>query len=360
MIPPDKFLWPHEHKRLLTERARRKTTNKPRPFWQSVHRKYLFLAVFVRDFYALWVSKKVAKNELEGMYLFNGRSAEPLANKYHFLEVAAKLGYHTPKQIMIKANEPIAEKLAAFEKSFPQQLQEFYFKPLDGFGGNGIFIFKSRAEAKGHLPKINADYVIEESLKINTEFRYIRYVDAEGNIWRMAYEKARPIVVGNGHSTIRQLLLGKNRIPEKSREIVIKRKTIDLSEVPAKNERVQLADMGFVQYGAFEKLPEKEETEALDLFMSKFISDLEKHTGNQIPLLCFDMAVLAPLHKDLNFKESLPLFVPLECQMPFDPTAYFKYIPDKLRTFYWFYEMLFKDRLNGIEDRLEKEPRYLL
>ena len=343
MSGSQKFLWPQENGELM-----RKRTKKVHPKWREIQ--------FALEAYAAFRGLgNFRKLEVETMRLMNGENTEVLADKYKFLQLCASLGYRIPKQILVRAGENEEAGRKEFEKTFTEDGFGFYIKPEGGFVGKGIKIVKTRQDVVDLLPKIAEDTVIEENINIDKEFRYILYVDPDGNRWHLVFQKVRPEVTGDGKSSIFELIIKKSEIPWKRKWRLFGRNWKILGKVLSKGEIKRLANIGIPEAGMYGRLPNASEMAALDLFGSKLIADLEKSIGHGLPILCFDLGVLKSLNEELTLAQIKKIVTPFECQMPFSPYAHFKFIPHGFGPMIEFYRMLLSDMNEVINRRLEKE-----
>lgn len=353
MVNSEKYLWPEENRQLMRERAKnvRHTSLPPS---QKKHRRWLDIKLAARAWLAFKGLGDFRKIEREMMYVINGSATEALADKYEFLKLCARLGYRIPRQILVKKGESLESEREEFQKAFKEDGYGFFIKPEAGYVGKGIRIVKTRQEVLDILGEINEDTVIEETINIDKEFRYILYVDPDGNRWHMAFQKVRPEVVGDGQSTIVALIFKDKQIPFGRKLRLAKRNFNRLNKVLPKGERVRLSNIGTPESGSYMKIPTTFEMAALDLFVPRFISHLEEDMGHKLPILCFDLGVTEPLNDQMTFEEIKKIVTPFECQMPFSPYAHFKFIPNGFGPMIEFYKMLLTDMTDRIGERLEK------
>lgn len=117
-------------------------------------------------------------------------------------------------------------------------------KPDAGQRGSGVGIIHSDAELESYLRQSNVDTLIQEFLP-GEEFGvfYYRYPSqASGKIFAIT-EKRFPAVLGDGHSTLEQLILNDSRTVCMARFLLDKHSD-DLWEKPAAGETVKLVDLG--------------------------------------------------------------------------------------------------------------------
>lgn len=347
MVNSTGFLWPQTNRKLMQRRIQNKEL--PNLSLNEIQQIIVDLGWVIKCIAAFLGFGNFRKIEEEIMYFFNGSNTQKLSNKYDFLNLCSKLGYHTPKQILIAKNDSLSKRVQMFKEEFNEDGFGFYLKPVSGYAGKGIRVLKTREEVESILDNISGDYIIEEAVNINKEFRYILYIDPDWNKWHMAFEKTRSYIIGDGKSTLATLVLKSNIIPTRRKLILMKKKFFYLKQVLAKGEKIQLENT--CSYG---KLPSELEINALDKIIPNLIFDLEKNIGHKLPILCFDLGVTSPLKNNLTLSELMKIVIPFECQMPFSPLAHFKFMKNGFGPFFDFYRMLYLDMMNTINKRIEK------
>lgn len=342
----EKYLWPQDNRELMRERLHKnpvgvkfilkRITRLPKDF--IILAKTLFAFVGIGSF---------KKMELKLMHMFNGKGTEILSDKYHFLETCEKLGYKTPKQILIMGDEKIEDRKKKFSQKFTEDGFGFYIKPVGGYLGKGIRVLKTREEVLNVIHEINEKTVIEDAINIDKEFRYILYKDPDGNNWHMVFEKIRYWVKGDGKSNIFTLIIKNDFIPWRRKLALFKNKFKLLRRVVPKDEKAQLENR--CSYG---RLPTDMEISSLDKLVPVLIKDLENDIGHKLPILCFDIGVTKPLEKEYDFHELKKIITPFECQLPFSPLAHFKFMPNGFGPFVDFYKMLVMDMADKVHKRM--------
>lgn len=354
MSDSQKVLWPQENRQFMKERIKHARSIPIAP-WQKIHRQILYIKLIARAWIAFKGFGDFRKIEKEVMHVFNGSSTEMLADKYRFLKLCSRLGYRIPKQILVRKGQSIESKRMDFQNAFNEDVFGFFIKPESGYVGKGIKILKTRQEVLSILEEITEDTVIEETINIDKEFRYILYVDRDENRWHLTFQKVRPEIVGDGKSTVGKLIYRDKEIPFQRKVRLARRNFKILGKVLSNKEKIRLSNIGTPESGSYMKIPNNSELAALDLFVPRFISDLEKDVGHKLPLLCFDLGILKPLSDTQTFEEIKKIVTPFECQMPFSPYAHFKFIPHGFGPMIEFYRMMLLDMDKVISKRLEDE-----
>jgi hypothetical protein len=123
--------------------------------------------------------------------------------------------------------------------SFPVVL-----KPDQGQRGTGVAVIRSPEETDRYLTNTQADTIVQEYAPGSEfgVFYYRRPDEEQGSIFSIT-EKRMTFVTGDGVSTLESLILADERAVCMARFLLDKHKT-RASEVPAKDERVQLVEIG--------------------------------------------------------------------------------------------------------------------
>src|SRR5262249_40126806 len=117
-------------------------------------------------------------------------------------------------------------------------------KPDQGQRGSGVVVVKSQDELNDYLRGAAVDTIIQEYAP-GTEFGVFYYRlpgEDRGKIFSIT-EKRFPVVVGDGESTLEQLILRDERAVCMAR-FYLHRHRDRLWEAPAAGERVQLVELG--------------------------------------------------------------------------------------------------------------------
>lgn len=269
--------------------------------------------------------------EEEVIIFVDGEKAKPLADKYTFVDILAKMkkGYVTPKQMLVRYKTKEIEKILAQVNSW--KVEKVFCKPIGGENAHGIKIVAPH-ELADLIPSFKSDYVIEEAMPLIREFRWAISRGKDGVVRRLCFEKIRPYVVGDGKTNLGRLMLKNKKMTLRSKTVNLFRKLKELNKVVADGEKYYLTLTGNPPAGSFEHvIRDKKLLEPIDKYMLELVSDLERYldTG-KLFLLCFDVGIL---DEELEKKS----FVPIECQMPFGAWAYFGHYKDSLTRFLYFY-----------------------
>lgn len=277
--------------------------------------------------------KGEGKPQENAMLRLNGPESALLSNKYRFIDLAHELGYHTPPQMLINPEQEISERVEVAAGKFSDPSEELICKPLDGFGGLKIVELTAN-NLPAFLQTVTKPYIIQRREPIKGEFRYARMIDEPNSVIRRIYdEKTIPKVVGDGEKTKGQLIRGGD-VPWYSKAMTQLLNAKSLKEVVPEGSSVHLSFFG-TPYKAPSELewsPGKEQrVKNVDIFMERFITDLQTRLGTRLPYLCFDIGVLDPTVLDREYESDDQAFaalkealVPFESQMPFSVYGYAK------------------------------------
>lgn len=336
------FWWPHEHLDEL------RATNASRTGKQDSFDNLCWLFQYGISYgigdviQALRQGRKSVERSAEIMRKINGEGTEVLVNKYLFIELTRVLGYAPLRQTLINTGESAQTCYAKIIAEFPDPEQVVFLKPLEGSSGRGIKIITVGGTER-LLGDITRDFVVQEAIQIGREYRYAIFQDGEHS-WRIAYEKTRPILQGDGQSTVKQLL-NSQQIPKSTRIATMVMNKQRLNQVLPCGESIQMLQIGFPKKGNFEKMPgDIHKIENLDRFMARFIGDLEQSFGHKLPLLAFDIGVKDPsvLNGEYVFMTIQTNIIPFECQMPFTTFFYYKNVSKGLQTLVNFYNLMYR------------------
>lgn len=176
-------------------------------------------------------------------------------NKWKTKELLLNAGVGTPKGIMVETGKALEddELFASFG------CREVVVKPVSGSLGKGVTTgIKSQEELVDALGNIQTRRVVLEEHVEGVEYRY--YVAGDRVVAVTGREAAN--VVGDGTSTIRTLIMSKNKIRARnphlsSRKIKLDKSTLsflqlhghDLSTVPAQDEKIYLSSAANLSRG---------------------------------------------------------------------------------------------------------------
>jgi pimeloyl-ACP methyl ester carboxylesterase/membrane protein DedA with SNARE-associated domain len=117
-------------------------------------------------------------------------------------------------------------------------------KPNQGQRGSGVAVARSDEELRDYLHRSSVDTIIQEHVAGSEfgVFYYRRPEEARGRIFSIT-EKRFPVVIGDGVSTLEQLILKDRRAVCMAR-FYLNRQAPNLWQVPGRGERVQLVELG--------------------------------------------------------------------------------------------------------------------
>lgn len=271
----------------------------------------------------------------EFMELFDGREAYPLADKFVFIETVKKLnkGYKIPRQILVK-EKPSENRI----KEVSEEINSWgnpslYLKPVTGANSRGIKIL-SPGEIPTFLRGIKENYVVQEDIKFEREFRYAISRGFDGLTRRFCYEKVKPRITGNGSMPLGILLITNRHLPLHTKVFSLWSHRRELLKVIPKGEKYTITHVANPPAGSFERnIDEPELVNKFDDYFATLVSDLEKEMGapKPWPLVCFDFGITSGT--DIN-KETV---VPIELQMPFSALIYFSRCRRQWGSLLYFY-----------------------
>ena len=117
-------------------------------------------------------------------------------------------------------------------------------KPDQGLRGVGVAVVESESEARQYLRRARGDVIVQEYVggpELGV-FYLRRPGDARGRIFSIT-EKVRPNIVGDGNSTVEQLILADERAVALA-QVYFRILAAELDRVPASGEAVQLVEIG--------------------------------------------------------------------------------------------------------------------
>lgn len=251
-----------------------------------------------------------------GQSLFNGGCEVNIHYKYEFVEILRKLSFTVPEQVKFDSkNKSSIEEVVEFFRNHKKVL----CKPEYGTMGAGIFVEEDEQNLVDLLEKTNQPYLVQSFMPPLHDYRYI-YHRSNGACYRVCYEKTRPVVVGDGQSSIRDLIGSDVNIPKRMKKIILKEQRKRLDEVPDKGTFIELVDTGNISKGAYGLLIKDESLAAIDKLVLALIEDLRVHHGISLSTYCFDMGILNDnLHPDTISKDDVVFY---EFQMPFAFSGY--------------------------------------
>lgn len=276
----------------------------------------------------IWRDRKLPKSDRkkQAFELFNSSAgADTLPNKLPFGDIVAELGYQAPRSILIAKGTSAGEIEAAAKSSLSDQVS-YFAKPVDGYQGIGASQFDDLNKLAETIEQSPEDYLVQSDETPEEDWRYIlhRDIDNPDRVWRIAYKKVRPIVIGDGSSTLAQLVQSSSEIPEDRKSRIIHKIVERADSVPADGQITAVAETGNISQGAYGQLPSTAELERMDDFMRRFVGDLEAMLGSELSTLCFDLGVKdkSVFEGEYDFEKLKAATVFYEFQLPFGISGY--------------------------------------
>lgn len=255
-----------------------------------------------------------------------------LQDKHQFVELVAEMGYNAPASVLIPSGSnprDYVPQVMDMDKAEPRR----FCKPHQGVKGKGIFVASDPQEAIEFVSTQKNDYLVQTFEYPEQDWRYILHRDnqqiteAESPVWRIAYEKIRPTVTGDGVRSIQQLVADDILMPSSAKKAYMEHDGRAYgSTVLEPGESTVLINSGNLAQGAYGKLPETKRLEFMDAFMNEFLVDLEKTIGGRLGTLCVDLGIKNTAFFDSTYdieelKKSITFY---EFQVPFGFQGYIK------------------------------------
>ncbi|MDV2583321.1 ATP-grasp domain-containing protein [Alkalibacillus haloalkaliphilus] len=192
--------------------------------------------------------------------LVSDKAVEVCKDKFRTKSYLKESGVPTPQGTVFTLNEDIVNKVSSLGVTYPLVL-----KPVDGSKGKDVYTdIGSEEELVELVQKIRNDqgaerkFIIEEYFKGEDYRLYVVGDQVVGACYRIP-----PTVIGDGHSTIDELIKYKNNERKKvkpyystrlitvNKELInfIKKGNLSLESVPEKDEKVQLRNVNNVSIG---------------------------------------------------------------------------------------------------------------
>src|SRR5689334_6192754 len=148
-----------------------------------------------------------------------------------------------PKTIRVRvpsSTQQVMDAIDVHQFNFP-----VIFKPDLGERGWMVRIIHSTHDVELYLKEIKIDFIIQELVDLPLEFGvfYVRFPNEKTGFVNSITMKEFLNVVGDGKSTLQQLILTKDRAKLQWDVLRIKYQD-ELQRIPAKNERVELVPIG--------------------------------------------------------------------------------------------------------------------
>ena len=196
--------------------------------------------------YVLWLGLRYRKPTL----FTAANPGLPAAGGFHGESKAEILRSLDPRWVarfrLLAAADSVTEKAAAARRFMDDHGLDFpvVLKPDQGLRGVGVAVVASDAEAEAYLAEPRGDVIIQEYVGgPELGVFYLRWPgDERGRIFSIT-EKIRPVVTGDGRSSVERLILADPRAVALA-HVYFRILGDQLERVPAAGERVQLVEVG--------------------------------------------------------------------------------------------------------------------
>lgn len=265
------------------------------------------------------------RQSLTFRFLNGDTGAEVLPQKRFFGDLVNELGYRAPRSVYVANGSSVENIEEVVTKQLDDQ-KSYFIKPVNGVQGRGTGSFHDIHELAAAVSSSSEDYLVQSDETPQEDWRYILHRDANNtdNVWRIAYRKVRPQVIGDGTSSIGNLVESATDIPEDRKEKIIHKIGERAHRVPQDGQITSVAESGNISNGAYGQLPDQDELHRIDGFMQRFVSDLENHLGSKLNTMCFDLGVKdkSIFEGEYDFEKMKEEVVFYEFQIPFGITGY--------------------------------------
>ncbi len=210
-----------------------------------------------------------------------------LNDKVAFVGVMRGLGYNAPETIHVPA-APF-DPLALREKLLKLGTGAWLLKPKDGSKGKGLLRTTKVEEVLEHLLFTPQDYLVQPSLPIVRDFRYMVYTDLAGRQWRSVYDKRCPFFVSDGRPLYLQVMDRKAELgPSGLAALRDRYRHRSFEAVPA-GDKLFVALSGNMAQGAEYVELTPTETTNLDRFMTRVRAEMAAQCGREFSFFCVDL-----------------------------------------------------------------------
>jgi membrane protein DedA with SNARE-associated domain len=180
---------------------------------------------------------------------FKGESKNDI---YNALKKSGRVSESLLAYALIRREAPVSERIREAWRFMDENNLTFplVIKPDAGERGFGVRIVHSLDELTDAISSSERDLIVQEFARGEevSIFYYRRPHEPRGQIFSIT-EKRFPIVVGNGSSTIEELILGDQRAVALAQKYIERNKD-QIDRVPAVDEAVRLIDIGTHSRGA--------------------------------------------------------------------------------------------------------------
>ena len=250
--------------------------------------------------------------------VYNGTYNGNMHIKYDFGELIRELNFRSPEQVLFDHTKSLDVQWQQLAQFFDAQ-GEVLCKPLYGEQGKGIVVIANRSELRDFLSSSSEEYLVQEFVPPVKDVRYI-YHKAYGVTYRVCYEKRRTIVIGDGKSTVLDLIKSHSELPKHLKQKMLKKNKHRSSEVLKNGVEECLALTGNISNGAYSVLVKNKELEAIDHVMLTLIDRMKAEKGISLSTYCFDIGTLVEFDENTPYR--IEDFVFYEFQIPFGFTGY--------------------------------------
>jgi hypothetical protein len=264
--------------------------------------------------------------------------ADIFPNKQRFNDFVHELGYEAPYSVMVDPSSPESDILEQITNLDPK-ISERFCKPVNASRGRGAVLLPDSQAAFDFTANTTEPYLVQTYERPDNDWRYILHYTAEqlasgrDSAWHIIIKVTQPSVVGDGYSTISELVDNISGMSDGAKHYYSKHHRDELKIVPANNEVLKLVDTGNRERGAFGQEHSQTEQDNLDRFMLNFVSDAERKLGTTLATLCFDLGArdAEVLKRPYDFEEIKKNIVFYEHQFPFGLNPYLSSFPDSLK-----------------------------
>lgn len=171
---------------------------------------------------------------------------------YRNLKKSLAAGKHLLSHVLLKKEFSLPKKIAVIWQFIDENQLNFplVLKPDSGERGKDVKIIRSFIKLKKEIENAEKDFILQEFAEgFETSVFYYRFPDeANGKIFSIT-EKRFPELIGDGNSTVEELILNDKRAVCLAK-IYFERNRDILDKIPARNEIVQIVNIGTHSQGA--------------------------------------------------------------------------------------------------------------
>lgn len=271
-------------------------------------------------------------DKADWFHICNGTyaGAEHFQDKDRFAVLVRKIGYRSPLSFVVPAH--------ASPEQFRDQIEQLdtrdqrrFCKPLWGVFGRGAEMKPTVEATLDFLAVQQRDYLVQTFEEPLQDWRYVLHRDItqvrlqQPPLWRLAIQKVRPIVIGDGVSTLCELYARQTEVPLKYRQNYCNnRGKIEGGRVPRLNEAVPLLGAANMEQGAYPSVPQGQVLATLDRFFLQFLLDIEREAGIVLGSFGVDVGVTDTriFERPYDHQRAKASIVFYEYQLPFTLRTY--------------------------------------